>query len=104
MFSIFRDADQMEAAEEQIVAMLASCQDTFDLATGMIIGIGTAGQLADSEWLIFAPSRIVEMLVHGPYGLARLLTASRTSWRRMSRMCMVLTLPVGGGMYPVASL
>ncbi len=37
MFSMFRDADQMETAEEQLIAMLASCQDTFELGAGAVL-------------------------------------------------------------------
>lgn len=71
MFSIFRDADQMEAAEEQLTAMLASCQDTFELATGAVFGeldVTEAGdqlQLIDHD--LNKTERAVrrEMLVHG---------------------------------------
>ncbi|CAN5843411.1 hypothetical protein BH23ACT4_BH23ACT4_04750 [soil metagenome] len=71
MFSIFRDADQMEAAEEQIVAMLASCQDTFDLAAGAVFGeldVTEAGNqlgLIDRDLNKTERSVRREMLVHG---------------------------------------
>jgi phosphate transport system protein len=40
MFSIFRDADQLESVEQQLLEMLASCQDAFRLATGCLLGDG----------------------------------------------------------------
>ncbi len=40
MFSIFRDADQLESIEQQLLEMLASCQDAFGLATGSLFGEG----------------------------------------------------------------
>jgi phosphate uptake regulator len=71
VFSIFRDADQMEAAEEQIVAMLASCQDTFELASGAVFGELVVVEAGDQLELIDRDlnktERAVrrEMLVHG---------------------------------------
>ncbi len=71
MFSIFRDADQMETAEEQLTAMLASCQDTFELAAGAVfgeMGVKEAGdQLATIDRDLNKTERAVrrEMLVHG---------------------------------------
>lgn len=38
MFSIFRDADQLESVEQQLLEMLGSCQDAFRLATGCLLG------------------------------------------------------------------
>ena len=38
MFSIFRDADQLENVEEQLHEMLASCEDTYRLATTAVFG------------------------------------------------------------------
>ena len=38
MLSIFRDADQLETVEKQLLEMLASCEDTFDLAAGAVFG------------------------------------------------------------------
>lgn len=40
MFSIFRDADQLESVEQQLLEMLASGQDAFRLATGSLFGEG----------------------------------------------------------------
>lgn len=71
MFSIFRDADQMEAAEEQLIAMLASCQDTFELAAGAVFGemdVKEAGDQLDMiDHDLNKTERAVrrEMLVHG---------------------------------------
>ena len=38
MFSLFRDADQLQAIEAQLVEMLASCQDAYRLATSAAFG------------------------------------------------------------------
>ena len=38
MFSVFRDADQLENVEQQLAEMLASCQDAFRLATSATFG------------------------------------------------------------------
>lgn len=71
MFSIFRDADQLDAVEEQLLAMLASCQDTFDLATGAVLGeldVTEAGdQLAVIDRDLNKTERAIrrELLVHG---------------------------------------
>lgn len=71
MFSIFRDADQMETAEEQLIAMLASCQDTFDLASGAVFGemdVEEAGnQLGTIDHDLNKTERAIrrEMLIHG---------------------------------------
>lgn len=37
---------------------------------------GLAGQMTGSEWLIFAPSRLLRSFLHERYGLAMILTAS----------------------------
>ena len=42
----------------------------------MIIVIGTLGDVTNTEWLIFAPSRLAEVVFYEPYGLATLLTAT----------------------------
>jgi phosphate uptake regulator len=61
----------MEAAEEQIVAMLASCQDTFDLAAGAVFGeldvTESGNQLGLIDRDLNKTERAVrrEMLVHG---------------------------------------
>jgi len=71
MFSMFRDADQMDTAEEQLIAMLASCQDTFDLGAGAVLGevdVSEAGdQLGRIDRDLNKTERAVrrEMLVHG---------------------------------------
>jgi Na+/phosphate symporter len=71
MFSMFRDADQMETAEEQLVAMLASCQDTFELGASAVLGemdVTEAGnQLVRIDRDLNKTERAVrrEMLVHG---------------------------------------
>lgn len=71
MFSIFRGADQMEAVEEQLIAMLASCQDTFELAAAAVFGeqnVDEAGaQLGLIDHDMNRTERAVrrEMLVYG---------------------------------------
>lgn len=71
MFSIFRDADQLDTVEEQLLEMLASCQNTFDLATGAVLGeldVTEAGnQLAEIDRELNKTERAIrrELLVHG---------------------------------------
>lgn len=48
MFSLFRDADQLQHVEEQLVQMLASCQDAYRLATAATFG-ETDAQEAGAE-------------------------------------------------------
>jgi phosphate transport system protein len=48
MFSIFRDADQLESVEQQLLEMLASCQDAFGLATGCLLGDGDVASNAEA--------------------------------------------------------
>ena len=71
MFSIFRDADQLENVEKQLVEMLADCQDTFRLATAAVFGeqdVKEAGaQLESIDKNLNETERAVrrELLVHG---------------------------------------
>lgn len=51
--------------------------------------IGVVGQLSGSEWLIFAPSRVMRWVLYEPYGLAMLLTASTEF------LALDVTLPTG---------
>lgn len=48
-----------------------------------------AGKAAGSEWLIFAPSRVVRAVVYEPYGLAMLLTTTTEF------LAVYATLPTG---------
>ena len=71
MFSLFRDSDQIDTIEKQLVEMLASCQDAFRLATDAVFGQGDVA--ADGEALktldkeINRTERAIrrELLVHG---------------------------------------
>ena len=71
MLSIFRDADQLENVEAQLLEMLASCEDTFDLATGAVFGemdVTEAGdQLEVLDKGLNKTERAIrrELLVHG---------------------------------------
>lgn len=71
MFSIFRDADQLETVESQLAEMLASCQDAYQLATAAAFGERDA-TAAGEELLaldkdINRTERAIrrELLVHG---------------------------------------
>lgn len=71
MFSIFRDADQLETVESQLAEMLASCQDAYQLATAATFGerdAATAGEeLLALDKDINRTERAIrrELLVHG---------------------------------------
>ena len=71
MFSIFRDADQLENVEEQLHTMLASCEDAYRLATTAAFGeadVSEAGdQLMALDKAINKTERSIrrELLVHG---------------------------------------
>jgi len=71
MFSIFRDTDQLNTVEQQITEMLASCQDTFRLATSALFGekdVTIAGdQLDETDKDLNRTERAIrrELLVHG---------------------------------------
>ena len=71
MFSIFRDADQLETVENQLAEMLASCQDAYQLATAATFGerdAETAGEeLLALDKDINRTERAIrrELLVHG---------------------------------------
>jgi phosphate uptake regulator len=71
MFSIFRDADQLENVEVQLHEMLASCEDTYRLATAAVFGeadVSDAGeQLLALDKAINKTERSIrrELLVHG---------------------------------------
>lgn len=71
MFSIFRDTNQLATIEQQITEMLASCQDTFRLATSALFGeedVTVAGdQLDEADKDLNRTERAIrrELLVHG---------------------------------------
>lgn len=71
MFSIFRDTNQLATVEQQITEMLASCQDTFRLATSALFGeedVTVAGdQLEETDKDLNRTERAIrrELLVHG---------------------------------------
>lgn len=71
MFSIFRDADQLENVESQLLAMLDSCQQTFALATGATFGeldiTDSGDQLEAIDKAMNKTERAIrrELLVHG---------------------------------------
>lgn len=71
MFSIFRETDQLATVEQQLVEMLATCQDTFRLATAAVFGeedvVGAGDQLDDADKDLNRTERIIrrELLVHG---------------------------------------
>lgn len=71
MFSIFRDADQLEAVERQLAEMLASCQDAYRLATAAAFGereVAASGQeLLALDKDINRTERAIrrELLIHG---------------------------------------
>lgn len=71
MFSIFRDADQLENVEQQLHAMLASCQDAYRLATQAAFGetevVEAGAQLLALDKDINRTERAIrrELLVHG---------------------------------------
>lgn len=71
MFSIFRDADQLENVEQQLAAMLAQCQDAYRLATEAVFGerdpVSAGRELMALDQEINRTERAVrrELLVHG---------------------------------------
>jgi Na+/phosphate symporter len=71
MFSIFRDSDQLEAVEQQLLQMLLNCQDTFRLAAAAVFGemeVTEAGdQLEAVDQELNKTERAIrrELLVHG---------------------------------------
>lgn len=71
MFSIFRETDQLSTVEQQLVEMLASCQDTFRLATAAVFGeqdvIEAGNQLDETDKDLNRTERAIrrELLVHG---------------------------------------
>ena len=71
MFSFFRDADQLEAIEHQLVDMLAMCQDTYRLATAALFGeadvTSSGDELLALDKEINRTERAIrrELLVHG---------------------------------------
>ena len=71
MFSIFRDADQLENVEEQLHGMLASCEDAYRLATTAAFGeadvVDAGDQLKSLDKEINKTERAIrrELLVHG---------------------------------------
>jgi phosphate uptake regulator len=71
MFSMFRDADQLQHVEEQLVEMLANCQEAFRLATTAVFGEAdvdvTGADLKTLDKEINRTERAIrrELLVHG---------------------------------------
>jgi len=71
MFSFFRDADQLEAIERQLIEMLGACQESFRLATGALFGeedVAESGEaLRALDKGINKTERAIrrELLVHG---------------------------------------
>ncbi|HZD22869.1 MAG TPA: PhoU domain-containing protein, partial [Acidimicrobiia bacterium] len=71
MFSMFRDVDQLVTVEQQLIEMLANCQDTFRLATSAVFGeedVTVAGdQLEETDKDLNRTERAIrrELLVHG---------------------------------------
>lgn len=71
MFSLFRDTDQLSTVEQQLIEMLASCQDTFRLATEAVFGeedVVVAGEQLDSvDKDLNRTERAIrrELMVHG---------------------------------------
>lgn len=71
MFSIFRDTDQLHTVEQQLIEMLANCQDTFRLATAAVFGEEdvnkTGDQLEETDKDLNRTERAIrrELLVHG---------------------------------------
>ena len=71
MFSIFRDSDQLEAVEQQLVQMLANCENAFRLAIAAVfdeMDVIEAGQLlgaVDRELNKTERAIRRELLVHG---------------------------------------
>ena len=71
MFSIFRETDQLEIVEQQLVEMLATCKETFRLATEAVFGereVFEAGdELDEVDKVLNRTEREIrrELLVHG---------------------------------------
>lgn len=71
MFSIFRDADQLDTVEKQLAEMLGSCVDAYRLATDATFGeresAGAGEELLALDREINRTERAVrrELLVHG---------------------------------------
>ena len=71
MFSIFRNSDQLEAVEQQLVQMLANCENAFRLAIAAVfdeMDVIEAGQLlgaVDRELNKTERAIRRELLVHG---------------------------------------
>lgn len=71
MFSIFRDSDQLENVEQQLAAMLAQCQDAYQIATETVFGerdpVKGGEELLELDKEINRTERAIrrELLVHG---------------------------------------
>jgi phosphate uptake regulator len=71
MFSIFRDADQLENVEKQLAGMLAQCQDAYRIATEGVFGdrdpTAAGEELLALDQEINRTERAIrrELLVHG---------------------------------------
>ena len=71
MFSIFRDADQLETVEHQLIEMLESCQDAFRLACEAVFGESdveeSGNQLEAVDKDLNKTERAIrrELLIHG---------------------------------------
>ncbi len=71
MFSIFRDADQLESVEQQLLEMLASGQDAYRLATASLFGeadvVSSGKSVVSLDKDINRLERAIrrELLIHG---------------------------------------
>lgn len=71
MFSLFRDTDQLENVEQQLIEMLGSCRDTFRLATVALFGeddvLEAGAQLDATDKDLNRMERAIrrELIVHG---------------------------------------
>ncbi len=71
MFSMFRDTDQLATVEQQLIEMLAHCQDTFRLATQALFAeedvIAAGDELDETDKDLNRTERAIrrELLVHG---------------------------------------
>ncbi len=71
MFSIFRDADQLQSVEDQIDEMLANARTMYDLAISSLLGHRTPADVSEELWeldkALNKAERLIrrELLVHG---------------------------------------
>jgi phosphate transport system protein len=71
MFSIFRDADQLEHVEDELELMLRHCREMFALSSDAVLGLHTAEAVQEELWdldkALNRTERSIrrELLVHG---------------------------------------